>query len=461
MPRKQSGMADKLHFVISNLDAVAVNGAAWCVGTGHRLPSVRRLRVAVTLLAIAIGSAVVPWPWGFLLLTIGVTAIIGVLRHWSLLQAMTTKKRKFNNWKLALSDDLNIEIAISAFFMLVYANIAENIILTTKLDVRIINDLGGITSFMNFVTNSLIKNLSFDFFDAFGHRSISIPESDSVGMDGLSGWTVAGYRASVNVLGVAVLTHLLGIARRKEDSVELQHIEDLLRTEGGVTSDDLRSDVASLVENWPTRMQQALGRLVATGQAQGNFDAIMLQDSLELLDPTAIINHNCELQVINDSGRRNLNSVGIRFSQSGKLEMTASADELRKLVHIIAKNKTPRAIRFDGTPSTAVIGCVLGNSRAASSGASEQLLFLRILPIRPRVPLPAVLRNLYDLTHAEAEVAALVAVGMSSEEIAKKRGKIHATVRSQIQTVLEKLGVHSQRELLTVLSCVGEPPAPH
>jgi DNA-binding NarL/FixJ family response regulator len=52
------------------------------------------------------------------------------------------------------------------------------------------------------------------------------------------------------------------------------------------------------------------------------------------------------------------------------------------------------------------------------------------------------------LTEAEEAVKALVMQGLSAKDIARKRGSSFNTVRSQIQTVLEKSGKRSQRELI-------------
>lgn len=62
------------------------------------------------------------------------------------------------------------------------------------------------------------------------------------------------------------------------------------------------------------------------------------------------------------------------------------------------------------------------------------------------VPLPA------SLTPAEREVVELILEGLSSKEIAARRGTAARTVANQLARVFEKMGVNSRGELIAALS---------
>jgi DNA-binding CsgD family transcriptional regulator len=64
----------------------------------------------------------------------------------------------------------------------------------------------------------------------------------------------------------------------------------------------------------------------------------------------------------------------------------------------------------------------------------------------------AILRTAYALTSAETEVAIHIYNGKSSEAIARIRGVSTETIRSQIKSILAKLGVKRQVELVATVS---------
>lgn len=68
------------------------------------------------------------------------------------------------------------------------------------------------------------------------------------------------------------------------------------------------------------------------------------------------------------------------------------------------------------------------------------------------MPSPPVLQAAFGLTAAEAEVAVEVASGRTAAEIAARRGVSPATVRVQVQAVMQKAGVHKAAELATLVS---------
>ena len=71
---------------------------------------------------------------------------------------------------------------------------------------------------------------------------------------------------------------------------------------------------------------------------------------------------------------------------------------------------------------------------------------------RPRPVAPRELRQRFGLTEAEAEVALLLAQGVTLDGIAKTRGVSIGTVRLQLKSIFGKTDVHKQGQLVALLS---------
>lgn len=67
----------------------------------------------------------------------------------------------------------------------------------------------------------------------------------------------------------------------------------------------------------------------------------------------------------------------------------------------------------------------------------------------------AILRALYDLTPAEAEIAAAIGEGQSLNALAAGRGLSWQTVRAQLRSVFEKTGTHRQADLARLIATLG------
>jgi len=81
----------------------------------------------------------------------------------------------------------------------------------------------------------------------------------------------------------------------------------------------------------------------------------------------------------------------------------------------------------------------------------QALLLLRPLGGDRALPRVAVLRDLYGLTRAEAEVARALAGGATKARVAAARGLRETTVRTQVRAVLEKTGAANLRDLERLL----------
>jgi DNA-binding NarL/FixJ family response regulator len=82
------------------------------------------------------------------------------------------------------------------------------------------------------------------------------------------------------------------------------------------------------------------------------------------------------------------------------------------------------------------------------SGAGERALVMVVLERRtaPRLP-DNVLREAFSLTRAEVRVARLIALGRSSQEIARELHNSPHTINRHTEAVFRKLGVHKRTEV--------------
>lgn len=72
-------------------------------------------------------------------------------------------------------------------------------------------------------------------------------------------------------------------------------------------------------------------------------------------------------------------------------------------------------------------------------------------PDRIMLTSPELLATIYDLTKAEAEVAIALANAKSPQEIADEKNVMITTIRSQIQSIFNKMGVNTQAQLIRTL----------
>lgn len=82
--------------------------------------------------------------------------------------------------------------------------------------------------------------------------------------------------------------------------------------------------------------------------------------------------------------------------------------------------------------------------------------FVVVTPVQPAETAPAaLLSGLFDLSAAEARVAAGIAAGLSVDAIAEQHGRSRETIRSHLKQIFQKSGVSRQAELATLLGRVA------
>lgn len=134
---------------------------------------------------------------------------------------------------------------------------------------------------------------------------------------------------------------------------------------------------------------------------------------------------------------------------------------------------TPKGPLWGGVLEVGVVGIL-----PSSTGLADLLEQIEVARVGGACPLPSdrdelveawrrdeaeregVHARMRSLTARESEVLRLLHLGRSVQEIAGIRGVARSTVRSQVRSVLRKLGVSSQLAASAVLDRWGEPGAP-
>jgi DNA-binding NarL/FixJ family response regulator len=82
----------------------------------------------------------------------------------------------------------------------------------------------------------------------------------------------------------------------------------------------------------------------------------------------------------------------------------------------------------------------------------QALILLRDLTAASRAPDPSLLRRLFMLTTAEAEVACALYGGATKSAVAAMRGLKESTIKSQVDSILLKTGTANLRDLERLLA---------
>lgn len=105
---------------------------------------------------------------------------------------------------------------------------------------------------------------------------------------------------------------------------------------------------------------------------------------------------------------------------------------------------------IDGPLTVRVAPLPAGSRIAAPRGPAA----LIIIGDTKRQPRHADLSDLYNLTEAESRLALAIAEGRTLASIAARHGVKYSTVRSQLLSVMQKMGVHRQADVARVLASI-------
>jgi DNA-binding CsgD family transcriptional regulator len=212
--------------------------------------------------------------------------------------------------------------------------------------------------------------------------------------------------------------------------------------------------------------------VVHTRLAEAEGERRALAETLERLPRVAfLVDGAATVRLANAAGTALLAARdGLRADpgEGGALRAAQPAEtaELRRLIartvlgrtvglptsgHICLSRPSPK-------PPLVVTAVPLSAAGAAASGlppVAMALLLVTDPDHQATAPPPALLREAFGLTRAEAEVAARATTGEGVPMLASSLGISQGTARLHLHRVFEKTGVHRQAELAAVLARLG------
>ncbi|NNU81383.1 response regulator [Halovulum dunhuangense] len=155
-----------------------------------------------------------------------------------------------------------------------------------------------------------------------------------------------------------------------------------------------------------------------------------------------------DVQYANGSAQERARAAGIDIGT----RVTAKGEQGRKLAELVgalvAGNESGGAFSvYSGARRLMVLGRSL-RSGSAPGGAAAMLMLSD--PERQRPLDPRTLRQLFDLTPTEADVARLVAEGLRRNQIASRLGLSPTTIAFHLRNIFEKTGTHRQADLVAL-----------
>lgn len=168
--------------------------------------------------------------------------------------------------------------------------------------------------------------------------------------------------------------------------------------------------------------------------------------------PAVVLSAECRVMAAN-SLAQNLTAHLIWLARGGLAltDSTASAKLKRHVCACANSRSIESASSFPAwdderkAPMVVHVVPLKGDRRELFEGGLALVLFPDASA--PNQPNPELIREIFDLTAAEARVAAQLAQGRSVEQIASAHGVSLSTVRSQAKSILHKLGAHRQSEI--------------
>ncbi len=204
-----------------------------------------------------------------------------------------------------------------------------------------------------------------------------------------------------------------------------------------------------------TRIARALRMAKDAAETfQGFLDAIAL--------PMLVTDRDARLVFSNTAGRRLLER-GVLFRTDGTdrllMKQAHYAREIQTRISGIEQDQVPSGLRMDHEDGPVSLCIAPFHPSMADAAEADQDLFdaRRMFAIfvgsHGDDPInPGLLRDTFELTPREAEVCSFAMMGHSPADISASTGRAEKTIRNQIQSVYEKVGVSSNAELTDALS---------
>lgn len=247
--------------------------------------------------------------------------------------------------------------------------------------------------------------------------------------------------------------------------VRTMHTRDLIGTfslqrtprHGHVTEDELKT-----LDYLRRHLRRATLTHLRFGQLAGENE--LLSSLLARLeDGVMVIGPSGKLQFMNAAAQAVCESADGFECVAGELK--AEASSVRTLLHqAAAEAQATKPLdslpdyqtvvpRRSGLPPYVVTVVPVPWRRERRFDARRGCVIVMIKdPARPGRPPHRILKAAYSLSAAEADVACAIASGLTVRQIADRRGVTIATIRSQLQAVLQKMHLRRQADLVRVVS---------
>lgn len=185
--------------------------------------------------------------------------------------------------------------------------------------------------------------------------------------------------------------------------------------------------------------------------------------------PVFLLDGDCRIRFSNRSARSLMSAGGALYELDGRLALRHSDND--RAFRALAKSLYGKAgdDRFPASaylPLTAsghegvalperrhvdgmMLSSLMPERTIGAFGESPALLAVAHEQRGMSEPDPAIVASAFGLTRAEARVAIAFALGLSVEQIAERRCKAVSTVRSQVKSMLAKMGCTRQSEVVS------------
>jgi DNA-binding CsgD family transcriptional regulator/PAS domain-containing protein len=227
-----------------------------------------------------------------------------------------------------------------------------------------------------------------------------------------------------------------------------------------------RSDQQGPFEADETRVlaqiSERLTDVATLSKAVGRQVLLGISNALELVRQPAIAldRQGCVLEA--NAAAQNLfgTEIGIRErrlwvrDRLAKFRLDSLVDQVRTSADDAVVRAWPIAVRRECLPLLLIRALPIpGPARSPFLGARILLILSNLVP-KAR-PDPAVLREIFGLTHMEAKVASVISTGASPEQAAVEMGIAVVTARNHLKAVFAKTGTHRQSELVALLAALS------
>ncbi len=204
-----------------------------------------------------------------------------------------------------------------------------------------------------------------------------------------------------------------------------------------------------------TRLSRALHLAKQSADAfHGFLDTIAL--------PLVVCDADGMLQFANEAGRRLLERGAImKTRKDGRvaLQDSKNTDWLYRCFREFESDRQPTGLSIDDENGPVTLCVAPFHPRMSQDVQADrdvfenQTLFAIFAGTQGEASVnPLLLQDVFSLTQREAEICSMIVAGKSPAEISQLTGRAEKTIRNQVQSVLEKVGVNSTGALTEALS---------